>query len=106
MQHGLQLAPMVFAINITMLLLGFGLTKLAGAPLRQAATVGIESSVQNGALAIVIATSILMNDEMSLPGAVYSVLMYVTGIAFVFIMRRFAPPLTAAEEAASKAAMH
>lgn len=106
MQHGWQLAPMVFAINITMLLLGFGLTKLAGAPLRQAATVGIESSVQNGALAIVIATSILRNDEMSLPGAVYSVFMYVTGIAFVFIMRRFAPPLSAAEEAAAQAAMH
>lgn len=105
-EHGLTLAPMVFAINITMLLVGFGLTKLAGAPLRQAATVGIESSVQNGTLAIVIATSILMNDVMALPGAVYSVLMYVTGIAFVVVMRRYAPPLTAAEEATAQAAMH
>lgn len=105
-EHGLGLAPLVFTMNITMLLLGFSLTKLVGAPLRQAVTVGIESSVQNGTLAIVIASSILMNDVMALPAAVYSILMYVTGIAFVFIVRRYAPQLTAEEEAAAQAAMH
>jgi hypothetical protein len=41
-----------------------------------------------------------------LPGAVYGVLMYVTGIAFVFVMRKYAPPLTAKEEADAQAAMH
>jgi bile acid:Na+ symporter, BASS family len=100
------LAPLVFSINLTMLLLGFGLCKLIGVNIRQAATVAIESSVQNGTLAIVIASSILKDDVMSLPGAVYGVLMYVTGIAFVFVMRRYAPPLSKEEEAAAQAAMH
>jgi hypothetical protein len=32
--------------------------------------------------------------------------MYLSGIAFAFIMPRNTPPLTAAEEAAAQAAMH
>jgi len=100
------LAPLVFSINVTMLVIGFGLARLAKVDLRQSVTVGIESSVQNATLAIVISSSILKDDVMMLPGAVYGVLMYVTGIAFVFIVRRFAPPLTAQEEAAALAAMH
>lgn len=100
------LAPLVFSINITLLLIGFGLARLAKVDMRQSVTVGIESSVQNATLAIVISSSILKDDVMMLPGAVYGVLMYVTGIAFVFVMRRYTPPLTAQEEAAAQAAMH
>lgn len=100
------LAPLVFSINATMLLIGFGLAKLAKVNLRQAVTVGIESSVQNATLAIVISSSILKDDVMMLPGAVYGVLMYATGIAFVFAVRRFVPPLSAVEEASAQAAMH
>lgn len=101
-----SLAPLVFSINAIMLALGFGLARLAKVEIRQAATVGIESAVQNTTLAIVISSSILKDDVMMLPGAVYGVLMYVTGIAFVFVMRRYAPPLSAQEEAAAQAAMH
>jgi BASS family bile acid:Na+ symporter len=85
---------------------GFGLSKLVGVDIRQAATVAIESSVQNGTLAIVIASSILKQDIMSVPGAIYGVLMYVSGIAFVFVMRKVAPPLSREEEAAAQASMH
>jgi BASS family bile acid:Na+ symporter len=74
--------------------------------MRQAATVAIESSVQNGALAIVLASSVLGNNEMMLPAAVYSVVMYGGGLAFVFLMRRYLPPLSSAETAAARAAMH
>lgn len=105
-EHTATLAPLVFSINLTMLALGFVLSKLIGVDIRQAATVAIESSVQNGTLAIVIASSILKDDVMSLPGAIYGVLMYVSGIAFVFVMRKVAPPLTKDEEAAAQAAMH
>jgi BASS family bile acid:Na+ symporter len=101
-----SLAPLVFTINAVMLALGFGLARLAKVEIRQAATVGIESAVQNTTLAIVISSSILKDDVMMLPGAVYGVLMYVTGIAFVFVMRKYAPPLTAKEEADAQAAMH
>ena len=105
-EHGMELAPLVLTMNLIMMVLGFGLSMLARAPMRQAATVALESSVQNGALAIVLASSVLGNNEMMLPAAVYSVVMYAGGIAFVFLMRRYLPPLSVAETAAAKAAMH
>jgi len=89
-QHTATLAPMVFAINLAMLAAGYGLSRLAKVPRDQAITVAIESSVQNAALAIVIGATLLKNEEMMLPGAIYGVLMYVTGVAFVFIGRRIA----------------
>ena len=86
--HTASLAPLVLAINITMMVLSFAMGLAAKVERRQAVTVAIESSVQNGTLAIVIAASILKNDVMVLPGAIYGVLMYVTGLAFVFVARR------------------
>lgn len=105
-EHAPSLAPMVLAINVVMLLIGLGLSLLTRVPLRQAATVAIESSVQNSTLAIVIASTILMNDTMMLPAAVYGILMYFTGIAFVLLVRRFVPARTAEEEATAQAALH
>ncbi len=105
-QHGLDIAPLVLTMNLVMMALGFALSRLVNAPMRQAATVAIESSVQNGALAIVLASSVLGNNEMMLPAAVYSVVMYGGGLAFVFLMRRYLPPLSSAETAAARAAMH
>lgn len=105
-EHTGRLAPLVFSINVAMMALGFFLSRLARVDLRQSATVAIESSVQNAALAIVIGGSILKDDVMVLPGAIYGVLMYFTGIAFVFLMRRYLPPPGAAETAAARAALH
>ena len=81
-------------ISQALMPLGLGFIMFShGVDLRQAATVGIESSVQNGARAIVIANSIIGNDLMSLPGAIYSLLMYASGIVFVFVMHRLIPTL-------------
>ena len=104
--HGWELAPVGIAVNVTMLLLGFFLSRLAGVNIRQAATVAIESSVQNSALAVVIAFTIIKDESMAIPAAVYSLFMYLTGISFVFIMRRFSPPRSAEEEALAEASLH
>jgi BASS family bile acid:Na+ symporter len=82
------LAPSIFAINFTMLALGYALARAAKVPRDQAITVAIESSVQNVALALVIGSTLLRDDAMTLPAAIYGVLMYVTGVAFVFVGRR------------------
>jgi bile acid:Na+ symporter, BASS family len=90
-QHTAALAPLAIAINVTMLALGYALARLVGADRRQSVTVAIESSVQNATLAIVIASTFIRDDTMMLPGAIYGVLMYLGGIAFVFIARRMMP---------------
>ncbi|HEX5684339.1 MAG TPA: bile acid:sodium symporter family protein [Ideonella sp.] len=83
------LAPVALTLNVAMLLIGFGAAWAARLPQRQAITLGIESSVQNATLALVMASAVLKEDAMAVPGAVYGVLMYAGGLAFAFGMRRF-----------------
>ena len=105
-EHGMALAPVGIAINVIMLVIGFSLSRLAGVNIRQAATVAIESSVQNAALAVVIAFTLIKDESMAVPAAVYSVFMYLTGVAFVLVMRRITPPRSAEEDAQARSAMH
>ncbi|RZI86517.1 MAG: bile acid:sodium symporter family protein [Rubrivivax sp.] len=88
-EHIVSLAPLAFALNLTMLACGFIVAWLARLPRRQAVTLGIETAVQNATLALVIAGTVLHNDAMAVPGAVYGVVMYGGGMLFALTMRRF-----------------
>lgn len=66
-------------LNILTMGLGFLTAKLFKLNLKNSISITIESGIQNGTLAIVIATSILNNIEMSIPIAAYSIWMFVTG---------------------------
>lgn len=83
------LAPFAVALNLTMLFCGFAIAWLVRLSRRQSVTLGIETAVQNATLALVIASSVLKQDAMAIPGALYGVLMYIGGLAFAFGMRRF-----------------
>ena len=72
------------ALNVTTMLLGFFTSRLAKLDPPQSITISIESGIQNGTLAIVIATSILNNTQMSITPAIYSLLMFVTGGFMMF----------------------
>ena len=81
------LAPFAMALNVTMLACGFGVAWLARLSRQQSVTLGIETAIQNGTLAMVIGSSVLKQDAFALPGALYGVLMYVSGLAFAYFMR-------------------
>ncbi|MEZ5606935.1 MAG: bile acid:sodium symporter family protein [Burkholderiaceae bacterium] len=85
-----SLAPFAVALNLGMLTLGFTVAWAARLSYRQSVTLGIETAVQNAALALVIASTVLKDDAMAIPGAVYGVLMYAGGLVFALTMRRFA----------------
>ena len=74
----------VLALNVTTMLLGFFTSRVAKLDLPQSITIAIESGIQNGTLAIVIATSVLNNSQMSITPAIYSLLMFVTGGFMMF----------------------
>lgn len=84
-----SLAPFAVVLNVTMLCIGFGVAWAARLSYRQSVTLGIETAVQNAALALVIASSVLKEDAMAIPGALYGVLMYAGGLLFALAMRRF-----------------
>ena len=80
--HFLALAGVTTSLNVLTMIIGFGAAFLARLPARQMRTISIESGIQNGTLAIVIATTIIEHAEkgaMALPGGVYSLVMFATG---------------------------
>ncbi|MFK7812096.1 MAG: bile acid:sodium symporter family protein [Maribacter sp.] len=66
-------------LNIITLGLGFVTARIFKLNLKSAISISVESGIQNGALAFVIATSILNNVEMGIPTASYVIWMYITG---------------------------
>lgn len=83
------LAPFAIGLNLTMLLIGFAVAWLSSLSRRQSVTLGIETAMQNAALALLVGSTLLHNDAMAVPGALYGVLMYAGGLVFAMAMRRF-----------------
>ena len=57
-------------------------------PRRQAIAIAMEIGIHNGTLAIFIALNVLDNARISVPAAVYSLLMFVTAAIFAFVLNR------------------
>jgi len=66
-------------LNITTMLVGLATARIAKLNLAQSRTISIESGIQNGTMAIAIASGILMNDNYAIAPAVYSLIMFFTG---------------------------
>ena len=66
-------------LNLSTMGLGFVSAKLFGIRGKSQISITIESGIQNGTLAFVIATTILNNFEMGLPTGAYSIWMFLTG---------------------------
>ena len=77
------------ALNVLTMSLGYFTARIFKLNTLQSISIMIENGVQNGTLAIVIATTILLQPEMSVPAAVYSLMMFVSGgFAMWFFGRR------------------
>jgi BASS family bile acid:Na+ symporter len=66
-------------LNVITMGIGYLTAKLFRLNLKNAISITIESGIQNGTLAFVIATTILNNVEMGIPIGAYSIWMFVTG---------------------------
>ena len=77
-QFFIEAGPASLALNLSTLGLGYGVAKIAGLNFRQSLTISIESGIQNGTLGITIAATLLMNSVMTIPSAIYSLIMFGT----------------------------
>ena len=71
-------------LNIVTMSLGYFTAKIFKLNKVDSISITIESGIQNGTLAIVIAASVLNNAEMAIPGGIYAIWMYVTGGALMW----------------------
>lgn len=75
-------------LNIVTMSLGYFTAKIFKLNKVDSISITIESGIQNGTLAIVIAASVLNNTEMAIPAGIYAIWMYVTGGALMWYFGR------------------
>ena len=68
----------VLLLNLLTMGLGYATARLFKLDFKNTISITVESGIQNGTLAIVIATTILNNIEMAIPAAAYSIIMFAT----------------------------
>ena len=85
-EHFSQLGLPVLLFNILSLAAGFYLPLLFKIEKKQAVAIGMEIGIHNGTLAIFIALNVINNSTMSIPPALYSLLMFFTAAAFGFLV--------------------
>lgn len=81
----MQAGPVAIILNVAGMLLGYFITKFFTKNKEQAVTVGVEVGVVNGTLGIAIAAGILQNSVMTIPSAIYSILMFPTVMLMIYI---------------------
>ena len=84
-RYFLEAGPAALALNLATLFLSFAIARLVKLPFRQGITIAIESGIQNGTLGITIAATLLSNSVMTIPSAIYSLLMFATAAVVIFV---------------------
>jgi BASS family bile acid:Na+ symporter len=74
--------------NLASMGIGYATPLALRLPRPQAIAIAMEIGIHNGTLAIYIALSVLDNPAMSIPAAVYSLMMFLTAAAFAAWLRR------------------
>ena len=77
-----------FILNISMIFLGYFIAKyfVSGVPQRKC--ISLECGLQNGTLAVVVATQLFDDIVFLVPTAAYALIMFVTSIIFVLKVRK------------------
>ena len=83
-----QAGPLTLVLNIVMMVLAAALARLGGLKPPQRIAITLECGLQNGTLAIFVAVTLIGNTTMMVPGGIYSLLMFVTAIFYVFIVKK------------------
>ena len=75
-------------LNIIMMLIGFYVGKFFATGIKQRKCISLECGLQNGTLAIFVATQIFNDVTYIIPAAIYSLIMFATSLIFVFLIKK------------------
>ena len=85
-----QAGLITLALNIIMMVVAYSIAQLLASGTEQKKCITIECGLQNGTLAIFVATSIFGGGMYVIPAATYSLIMFVTSLIFVYLVRKSA----------------
>lgn len=77
----------VLFLNVVMMILAYFLAKIFASNIKQRRCISIECGLQNGTLAVFVATQIFNDIIFVIPTAAYALIMYITAFIFMYIVR-------------------
>ena len=82
-----QSGVIVLTLNILMMLIAYFIAKSFATGIPQIKCISLECGLQNGTLAVFVATQIFDEIIYIVPTASYALIMYITGFIFMYILR-------------------
>mgnify|MGYP000940107508 FL=1 len=89
-----QAGPATILLNVAGIGLGLAAGRLAGLTQRESLAVAVELGVKNGTIALMVTLTLLESSAMSIPAAVYGVLMFPIGFVLAMYGRSIIPTST------------
>ena len=83
-----QAGLITLVLNVVMMIVAFYVAQLLGSGVAQKKCISIECGLQNGTLAIFVATTLFGGGVYLIPAATYSLIMFATSLIFVFIIKK------------------
>ena len=75
-------------LNVLMMIIAFYIAQLLDTGNEQKKCISIECGLQNGTLAIFVATTLFGGGQYVVPAATYSLIMFATSLIFIFFVRK------------------
>ena len=83
-----QAGTAVLTLNIVMMVLAFFIAKCCATGISQRKCIALECGLQNGTLAVFVATQLFDDVVYLAPTAAYALVMYITGFIFIYVLRK------------------
>ncbi|MBM5786238.1 MAG: bile acid:sodium symporter family protein [Pelagibacterales bacterium] len=83
-----QSGLIVLLLNVIIMIIAYYMGKIFASGIEQARCIAIECGLQNGTLAVFVATQIFNEIVYIIPTATYALVMYFTALIFVFYVRK------------------
>ena len=83
-----QAGLITLVLNIVMMFIGYYVAKFFASGVAQRKSISLECGLQNGTLAVFVASQLFSDIAYLIPTATYAIVMFITSIIYVFIVRK------------------
>ena len=83
-----QAGTIVLTLNILMMFIAYFIAKFFTSNIQQKKCIAIECGLQNGTLAVFVATQIFSDILYIIPTAAYALIMYITAFIFIYLLKK------------------
>ena len=78
----------VLTLNLVMMFIAYYIAKFFSSNIQQRKCIAIECGLQNGTIAVFVATQIFTNIAYIIPTAAYALIMYITAFIFIYLLKK------------------